>query len=187
MKALTDVAKLMVSLDFEGLRDLLARQPDLANAGIPYDEKNRALAHPLHRICDGIFHGLYPDEQGVKLANIFLQHGASINGNTLPLHDSPLTAACSLHADQVALLYIEKGANIHHQGTSGGTALHWAAWTGRPILVDKLIKAGADLNKRCVEFNGTPLIWAKHGDKSAGGRGMQAECIRLLLAAGAEN
>jgi ankyrin repeat protein len=184
--AMEEIKKLIVSLDFAGLRDLLSREPALANDGIPFDEKNPTVAHPLHRICDGVFHGIYTDEAGVQLATIFLENGSKVDGYAVPLRDSPLTAACSLHADKVALLYIEKGANIHHPGTSGGTAIHWAAWTGRPQLVEVLIKAGADVHRRCVEFNSTPLLWAVHGYKTSTGDKGQIECAKLLIAAGAE-
>jgi ankyrin repeat protein len=183
---MTEIVKLIASLDFAGLRDLLNRQPNVANDGILFDEKNPTVAHPLHRICDGVFHGIYSDDQSVELARIFLEHGSKIDGYGVPLRDTPLVAACSLHADNLALLYIEKGANIHHPGTNGGTPLHWAAWTGRQKVVDKLIKAGADIHKRCVEFNSTPLLWAVHGYKSTAANSGQVECVKLLLAAGAE-
>ncbi|HMJ70803.1 MAG TPA: ankyrin repeat domain-containing protein [Cyclobacteriaceae bacterium] len=199
---MSEIKKLIASVDYQGLRDLLSSHPSLANAGIPYDDKNPTLAHPLHRICDGVFNETYSDEQGVELAKIFLDHGANIDGlgflaanneqrttSLIEKKDTPLITAASLTADKVCILYLERGANISHAGTHGGTALHWAAWTGRDTLVEKLIKAGADIHKKCIDFKNTPLQWAAHGYKFDGGRTRhhQIECIRLLVAAGAEN
>jgi hypothetical protein len=54
-----------------------------------------------------------------------LEFGANVNGNNpAEKQDSPLLAAASLNADQLAYLYIEHGADIHHAGCHGGTALH---------------------------------------------------------------
>lgn len=178
---------MIASLDVDGLRRLLSRDPSLANAGISYDEKNTALAHPLHRLADGVFRGDFSDEQSVELAKVFLDHGAKINGDSIPLKDSPLVAAASLNAVKLAVFFIERGADIHHQGTHGGTALHWAAWTGQDELVSKLIGLGADIDKLCVDFKNTPVQWALHGYSANGGhnRSNQVECMRLLVAAGA--
>lgn len=42
----------------------------------------------------------------------------------------------------------------------GGTALHFAAYTGDRECVDALLGAGAPLDVRCVSFDGRPLDWA---------------------------
>lgn len=186
---MADIRKLMDTLDYAGLHAALSADPAQANAGLPYDEKNTTLAHPLHRICDGVFSGTYTDEQAVELAKIFLEHGAYINGfGLIPDTDTPLIAAASLHAEQVGLLYIDRGADVLHAGPDGNTALHWAAWVGRDKLVDKLIQAGADIHRRDTCHLGTPLLWAIHGYKFGGGRNRyrQIECARLLLKAGAD-
>ena len=175
--------------DLAGLRKALAENPELANQGIPYDEQNLTKAHPLHRICDGVFSGVYSDSEAVEIAKIFLEFGANVDGfPSRPGQDSPLVAAASLNADQVALLYIDRGADISHAGTHGGTALHWAAWCGRDILVAKLIQKHADINKKCEDFKSTPLLWAINGYKFNGGKNIhqQIQCVRLLLQAGAD-
>jgi hypothetical protein len=41
------------SNDYKGIQQALSANPGLANEGIPYDERNTAKAHPLHRIADG--------------------------------------------------------------------------------------------------------------------------------------
>jgi ankyrin repeat protein len=185
---MTDVQKLIVSLDYEGLRSLLTQDPALSNQGIPFDDNNRSVAHPLHRICDAVFNKIITDEQAVGFAKIFLDFGAEINATVTENQDSPLTAAASLHAEQVGMLYVDRGANIHHAGCHGGTALHWAAWVGRDKLVDKLIRAGADIHRKCVDFGNTPLQWARHGFNAASKENQhnQLQCVRLLIAAGAE-
>jgi uncharacterized protein len=186
---MAQVKRLIESLDYNGLHKLLTEEPALANAGLPYDEKNTTLAHPLHRICDGVFSGTYTDDQGVELAKIFLEHGADINGfGLLETKDTPLITAASLLAERVGILYVDRGADVYHAGTHGGTALHWAAWTGCDHLVDRLIKAGADIHLRCIDFSASPLFWGVHGYKFSGGqnRRHQIACVKLLLAAGAE-
>ena len=181
--------ELIENIDYEGIRNQLFKNPNLANEGIPCDEINTTKAHPLHRICDGVFTGKYTDEEAVEMAKIFLEFGADVNGFELvENHDTPLVAAASLHADQVAILYIENGAIIHHAGCHGGTALHWASWCGRDKLVERLIREKAEINKKCIDFKGTPLLWAIHGYKFGGekNRHNQIECARILLQAGAD-
>lgn len=183
------IRELINKNDLEGLRNILSQNPALANEGLPYDAANTTKAHPLHRICDGVFSKLYTDEEGVEMAKIFLEYGADINGGEMIVKkDNPLVAAASLHADHVAIFYIEQGADINHPGCHGGTALHWAAWCGRPILVERLLEAGAELNKRCIDFKSTPLFWAVHGLKSGDKKDITGhlECIKLLIRAGAD-
>lgn len=183
------IKEIIDTKDYERLRSCLSQNPELANEGFPYDEVNTTKAHPLHRICDGVFSGKYTDEEGVEIAKIFLKYGAEINGSEMIVKkDTPLTAAASLHADKVAILYIEQGADINHQGCHGGTALHWAAWCGRPIVVDRLVQEGSEINKLCIDFKSTPLFWAVHGLKSGDKKDISGhlECIRILLQAGAD-
>jgi uncharacterized protein len=176
--------------DYHGIEQALFANLALANVGLPYDSVNTTKAHPLHRICDGVYAGKFTDEEGVQIAKIFLRHGANINGNELiEKQDTPLIAAASLHADLLAMLYMQHGADIHHAGCHGGTALHWAAWCGRKILVQKLLEAGAEINKLCIDFKSTPLFWAAHGLKN-GGTTSTADsiaCMGLLMRFGADS
>lgn len=50
---------------------MLSDNPELANEGLPCDEVTTTKAHPLHRICDGVFANLYTDDEGVEIAKIF--------------------------------------------------------------------------------------------------------------------
>ena len=182
------IKKLIDTKDYDGLRLSLSQNPSLANEGIPFDDVNTIKAHPLHRICDGVFSKTYSDEEAVEIAKIFLEFGANINGNELiEKRDTPLLAASSLYAYQVAILYIDNGAELNHPGCHGGTALHWAAWCGRPKVVEKLIQAHADINKKCIDFQGTPLSWAVHSANEGDKKELKGhlECIKMLLEAGA--
>lgn len=184
-----NIKELIENKDYKGLRNLLSKNPNLANEGIPFDEENTTTAHPLHRICDGVYAGIYTDEEAVEMVKIFLEFGANVNGNELiEKKDSPLTSAASLRADKVAILYIDKGADIHHAGCHGGTALHWASWCGRDTIVKRLLHEKADVKKKCIDFESTPLLWAVHGYKLGGKENWhnQIECVRLLLQAGAD-
>jgi uncharacterized protein len=181
--------ELISNKNYREIEQVLENNPSLANEGIPYDNVNMAKAHPLHRICDRVFSGIITDEEAVKIARLFLKHGAAINGDGLiEKKDTPLVAASSLHADKLAMLYIENGADIHHGGCHGGTALHWAAWTGRPALVKTLVEKGSEINRRCIDFKSTPLFWAVHGLKNGGYDNMSVcvESVETLLNAGAD-
>ncbi|MGC4035800.1 MAG: ankyrin repeat domain-containing protein [Chitinophagaceae bacterium] len=183
------IKQLIDNKDYKGLQEALSKNPELANEGIPFDEKNTAKAHPLHRICDGVFAGTFSDEEGLEMAKIFLAHGANVNGGELiEKKDTPLLAASSLHADKIALFYIDNGAEINHPGCHGGTALHWAAWCGRPIVVEKLIRSNAALNKKCIDFQATPLFWAVHGWRQSDKKDIRGylSCIKILVEAGAD-
>lgn len=178
--------ELMMANDLAGIRAALEKNPALANEWVSCFDQNPAKAHPLHRICDGMHNGMYTDEDGLDMAKIFLEYGADINGGEMfDKKDTPLIAAASLNAEKTGIFYIEQGADIFHPGTHGGTALHWAAWVGRDKLVKVLIDKGAEINRNCIDFKGTPLLWAVHGLKNAC-PGNQVECARLLVAAGAD-
>jgi Ankyrin repeat len=54
-----------------------------------------------------------------------------------------------------------------HGRSMGETALHEAAMNGEREIVEILLAAGADPNRRDDRFDATPLGWARHGDQSA--------------------
>ncbi len=185
------VKKLIEKKDYNGLNQLLAENPNLANEGItiPYDFICRTKAQPLHRICDGVFAGKITDNEAVNLAKIFLDNGADIDGDKIKDDGTPLLAAASLHAEQVGIFYIENGADVHYTPKNdGASALHWAAFCGRDKLVDKLIKANAAIDESDVEHKSTPIGWALHAlminDRLNAHN--QVSCIKLLLDAGAD-
>ena len=171
------------------LHSTLKANPVLANEGVPLDATTPALAHPLHRIADWVFTKDISEEKGIELAGILLDFEANIDGQDLKtLQDTPLIAAASMYANQLAKYYLSKGANLHHQGCFGGTALHWAAWCGGVELLEVLLQKDLDLNQKCLEFTSTPLFWAVHGtyqDKNMT-RSAHLKSIELLVNAGAD-
>lgn len=169
------------------IETLLASDTSLLDKPIPLPN-NEAVAHPLHRLCDAVWGKSIPEKDAVAIANMMIDKGAHINGFAQPGHDSPLTAACSLRCDELALLYIDRGANIHHPGCYGGTALHWAAWCGRDRVLKKLLEEQAEVNRLCTEFKSTPLFWALHGYRfgDAENQHHQYECAQLLIEHGAD-
>ncbi len=177
----------LFSADLVTLNELLKDDPALANAEIPMPG-NPSTAHPLHRICDGVSSGLFTEATALEIARVFIRNGASLNDHLVDGKDSPLTAACSLGCDQLAVLYIEQGALPDHRGCHGGTALHWASWCGRDSLVQLLTPVTTDINQRCSEFKSTPLFWAIHGYRFGGehNRYHQVDCARILLDHGAD-
>jgi uncharacterized protein len=180
---------LIETKNYAAIKQALSNNPNLANEGIALNFFCTDKAHPLHRICDAVFAKKITDDEAVEIAKIFLEFGANVDGNELvEKHDSPLVAAASLHADAVGCLYIEHGGDVSHAGCHGGTALHWAAWCGRPMLVEKLIEAGSELNKICIDYKATPLFWAIHGFKFGDGKNLKecVECVKLLVEAGAD-
>ncbi len=183
------IRKLIVTKDYAGLAEALSTNPKLANEEFPLDESTNIKAHPLHRLCDGVFVKAYTDEEAVRMAQIFLENGANVNGNNIPeKHDTPLIAAASLGADQVAILYMENGANIHHSGTHGGSAMHWSAWCGRDKLVERFLQKGVDINRKCIDFKATPIFWAIHGWKQSDRTELlnYLRCVKFLIDAGAD-
>lgn len=94
------------------------------------------------------------------------------------------------HAEQVALLFIERGADVHRTGPYENTALYNAATRGgNAVLVRALIKAGANVNAAATPRPGpaeTPLAAALREGHPEGGRARNQEIIALLRAAGAK-
>ena len=54
---------------------------------------------------------------------------------------------------------------VSSRNQSHGTALHHAVWSGSLDAVKVLVQAGADLNRRDTIYDGTPLGWAKYGER----------------------
>ncbi|NND05992.1 MAG: hypothetical protein HKN87_06415 [Saprospiraceae bacterium] len=183
--------KLIEQKDFDGVNRLLTVHPELANESIaiPFDSFCRSRAHPLHRICDGVFAGEITENEAIRLAEILLNNGADIDGDKVKGEGTPLLAAASLHAEQVGIFYIEQGADVHYTlKNDGASALHWAAFCGRDKLVEKLISASASIDKPDITYNSTPLGWSVHCLRSNDIRNKhkQLDCIKLLLRSGSD-
>lgn len=185
------VKQLIEKKDFDQLNQLLTEQPHLANQGItiPFDMLSRVKAHPLHRLCDAVFAGKINDNVAVQLAKVLLKNGANIDGDKNKGEGTPLLAAASLHAEQVGILYISYGADIHHTyKNDGASALHWAAFCGKDLLVQRLIEAQASIDQADSNYQSTPLGWAIHALQSKDVQELenQVNCLKLLLEAGAD-
>jgi ankyrin repeat protein len=176
--------------NYQKLRETLTDNPTLANSGIPCSDNDPDMkGHPLHRICDTVFAKTITDEQAIEIAKILLEFGADIDGyKSWGDNNTPLIAASSLHAEKLGIFYIEQGADIFYSDNDGATALHWAAFCGRDMLVEALIAKGASIDQLDTTFNSTPIGWAVHilTSNVSGNLNNQLACIKLLLRSGAD-
>jgi uncharacterized protein len=69
------------------------------------------------------------------------------------------TAAVCERVEAIGRL-LDAGADIHVE-VEGGTALHWAAWYGKPRSVRHLLDRGAAPQRRDATHGGTPLDWCR--------------------------
>lgn len=182
-----DLKQIIFDGDLLALDRALRSEPQLANQPVSLLD-NPATAHPLHRVCDAVRSGYIAETIAISIARILLENGAAIDGNAPDKKDSPLTAACSLQCDDLALLYIDSGADIYHRGCHGGNSLHWSAWCGRDKILRKLLTLKPDVDRLCIDFRSTPLFWGLHGYRFGGdgNRHHQIECVRMLLESGAD-
>jgi hypothetical protein len=180
-----ELGELIISKDYAGITNLLTVKPYLANEGIGLDDHPKL--HPLHRLCDVVFAKKITDEEAVSVANLLFEFGSNVNG--VQGEDTPLIAAASLHAEKLAILYIEKGADILSVDKQyGGTALHWAAFCGMDKLLERLIREKVPLEGRDTSYDGTPLGWAIQAliENKKDNLHHQTACVQLLIDAGAD-
>jgi len=77
----------------------------------------------------------------------------------------------------LAALLREDPGLVHTRGPCGETPLHWAAYHGRHVIAELLLKHGADVHSEATsKWGGTPLAWAAE---------RQPEMVELLHAHGA--
>lgn len=185
------VKEFIESKNYVALNQLLSMKPQLANEGItiPFDHFCTIKAHPLHRICDGVFAGKISEDEAIALAKIFLANGAAIDGEKLNNNGTPLLAAASLNAEKTGIFYIDNGADVNFTyKNDGASALHWAAYGGLNRLVGRLIKANALIDEPDAEHTSTPMGWALHALITNHKLDISnyVLCIKLLLTAGAD-
>jgi ankyrin repeat protein len=171
--------------DLEGLGQALQSRPALANEPVHWVHNQSNTSDPLHFVSDCVGLGWLEDAKAGSIARLLLAHGAAIDGSAG--RETPLIAAASLGAAEVARVLIEAGAALERTSVFGARALHWAAWTGDAATVGRLVSHGASLEARCSEFGATPLFWAVHGYGPDGPRPTtgQVEAASLLMQAGA--
>lgn len=181
--------KLINNNDLDGIKASISKNPKLCDEIIKWGPLLKNQVHPLHYLCDRVFNGQMDNDLAGQIAQVLIDQGAKIDGYGYEeMEDTPLVAAASLSADGVAMALIEAGADIHHAGCFGGTALHWAAWCGRDQVVSRLLQEEVDLNRRCVTHKSTAFFWAAHGRANAGehSRNNQVACAKLIKDAGAD-
>jgi ankyrin repeat protein len=108
-------------------------------------------------------------------------------GDHLTDHDraAVVEAAGSVPAAAVALM-LDLGFTPHSRNAMGEQPLHTAAYAGNAETVRLLLDAGADIDARDDNFDGTPLAYATVGSgEQAGKPGDWIGTVRLLLGAGA--
>ncbi|KAH6845405.1 ankyrin repeat-containing domain protein [Chaetomium sp. MPI-CAGE-AT-0009] len=113
------------------------------------------------------------ESRSPEMLGLLLDRGADVDA----VHNGMGTAievAAKQNLKDIVTFLLENGANVDSD-SSGGTAVYWAARAGYVDIVRVLIAAGADVN-RPSETSWAP-IHAAHA---------QAECLGLLLDAGAE-
>ena len=82
----------------------------------------------------------------VRMVRVLIAARVNVNGSLDDEdEDSPLVIAIMNRQPMIALLLIRAGANLE-SGSSGGTALWWAAYKGMTDVVYALIAAGANLD-----------------------------------------
>ncbi|KAI8779066.1 serine/threonine-protein phosphatase 6 regulatory ankyrin repeat subunit B-like isoform X1 [Biomphalaria glabrata] len=123
---------------------------------------------PIHIAC----------EKGVvRCIPVLIQHGADLEMLD-SYNQTPLCSAALENQPAVAKLLIEHGANVHSVDNNGFTPLHKASIKGNVELIDHLMSAGADLNKRSTKSLQTPLMTAVYFGK--------LEAIKRLVHYGAD-
>jgi len=87
-----------------------------------------------------------------EIVDILLKAGADPNKTGPVRRDTPLMYAAynKTHAIEIAELLLQAGASPNQTGSEGLTALIWAVNEGRTELVERLLKAGADVNSRGI-------------------------------------
>lgn len=171
------------------IQEAIKKDHSLVNKVIKWGPLLKNKSHPIHYLCDRVFADKLDGKIAGKITTLLIDHGADVNGYGFEeLKDTPLVAAASLHADEVALVLIDAGADIHHAGCLGGTALHWAAWCGKDKVVKRLLQEDIDLDRRCIAHKSTAFFWAAHGRANGGEKNLhdQIGCARLLKTAGAD-
>ena len=167
------------------LESFLSEKPEYSNRKIKWVKNQENETDPLHYISDCVFNGVLTNGNESTLAKILIDHGAKVEGSDGV--ESPLIGAVALSVESVAKTLIEAGANIEATAVHGANSLHWASYVGLPDIVSIILNMGSDIEKKCSEFQATPLFWAVQGfcksndiDKSSIVRSAE-----ILVAAGA--
>jgi ankyrin repeat protein len=96
------------------------------------------------------------------------------------LGNTPLIEASKKKYNDIALLLIEKGADIHHRNSTiyGDNALTWSVFLGNILMTRHLLDRGCDINVQTHHQGNSLLIWSY--------RRTGVEMFELLLNRGAD-
>ena len=94
--------------------------------------------------------------------------------------------ACEYGHTPVVELLLDRGLRADTELRSGETGLHWAALGGHGAVVSLLLARHAPVNIVDGTHSGTPLAWARFGQRNAGeaARDRYDEVMALLIGAG---
>jgi hypothetical protein len=122
-----------------------------------------------------------------KAARAILRESPQIISSMSPQHHGLFAHAVHHQRDAAVKLMLEVGFDPAVPGTDGGTALHQAAWVGRPDYVQMLLpKSSAIINQPDPTHKGVPIGWAAYGSvHRCNAKGDYIKTIELLAAAGA--
>ena len=123
-----------------------------------------------------------------KVVRVLLDHGANVKletkGGKRTLHMvSQGKFGSQKQGTSTARLLLEHGVDVHFQDKYFGTALHSAAFNGRPEVTRLLLSSGVNPNAE-NEQGRTPLHQVSRGEYKSQEHGV--EIVRLLLEHGAD-
>ncbi len=112
---------------------------------------------PIDRLFGACFAG---DEPAARA--LLASHPDLIAG--LEPKDYQVFTSAAGEGDEAALrLMVRLGFDLAREGEWAGTAMHQAAWRGRPRVVKALLELGAPVDARDRQFGSSPIGWAAHG------------------------
>lgn len=169
--------RLIDSGDVDGLRRLMASDPDLAR-----DRVHSCLSAPAASVWNYVgvarFHRMADHDRMGHVARVLLGAGAPVDGLEGD-DETPLITAASYGEVGMARALVDAGADLEATGTAipGGTALAHAVAFGWPEVADLLVEAGAVIHD-LVEAAGTGRL-----DGFSSENASPAEQARALRAA----
>ena len=88
--------------------------------------------------------------------------------------------ACICDRIEVVEYLLADGLDVNVD-IDGASALHWAAWEAKPIMVEFLVKKGANKNLKDGNYKMTPAEWASHRGKQIGLRWGHERVVEALF------
>lgn len=146
---------------------------------------NPAAVRPVDRLIGAAMRGDAARAATVRAAHPELEAYLAAPRSVAD-HQVLLRACQGDRVDGVRTL-VALGWSVTQEGPWGGTPLHWAAWHGRPAVVEALLARGAPLDQRDSTYGSAPIAWGAHGSRF-GRHHADADyvtVVRLLAHAGA--